>query len=295
MKDDILNPVGGGSSSDHLQNGSKAVNEQKEEIVFEEGVEEIPLPSCGYFYNPPFYHKESLHVRQLDWRDEDILTTKRYIDDGTVFDKVVSATLQEKGISSKKLVPVDRDTILLWLRSMALGKDMTVDYKCPACGHKNTASWDLTKLDIPKYPEDIVDEIRDKGELKVITPIKNLTVYVKVPLIEESNDTEKRLVAQKNQQNLEHDLLGTGSLKLVVSGVELEGGKIIRGKKEIEDYFNKVKLPLSDSRFIRKQSQLINLRYDTAKDLECSNPECDHVQEGVELPIIHPNFFWPDA
>ena len=43
-----------------------------------EGAEAIPLPSRGVFYTyePKYWNMESLYVRQLNYTDEDILTTK---------------------------------------------------------------------------------------------------------------------------------------------------------------------------------------------------------------------------
>ena len=54
----------------------------------------------------------------------------------------------------------------------------------------------------------------------------------------------------------------------------------------------KIKFPISDSRYIRKEAKKITLKYDTAQDLICKG--CGHVQEGVEMPIVHQNFLWAD-
>ena len=292
MIDNYLNPVGPKNPASLIMDKQSAPSE---EVEREEGSELIPLPSKGVFYMPPNFLKEDIWVRPMDFRDENVLTTEKYINEGTVFDKIVTAIIQEKNITAGKLVPIDRDTILLWLRANALGKIMTVDYKCinPKCKKpENIATWDLSEIKIPEYDPEILLQLQDKGELRIVTPLKQAVVYVKVPLIEESNDTQKKYLKRKEVTDDEVDTLATTSLQLIVSGVEVDG-KIIRKKDAIMNYFAKIKLPISDSRWIRKEAKKINLKYDTAKDLVCKN--CGHVQESVELPIVHQNFLWLDS
>ena len=289
--DNYLNPVGPRSPVSAIMDGKKA--EEPEE--HEEGAEQIPLPSKGVFYMPPNFLKEEIWVRPMDFRDENILTTEKYITEGTVFDKIVTAIIQEKNITAGKLVPIDRDTILLWLRANALGKIMSVDYKCvnPKCNKpENVATWDLSEIKIPEYDPEVLKELQDKGELRVVTPLKSVVVYVKVPLIEDSNDTQKKYLKRKEMNEEDVDTLATTALSLIVSGVEIDG-KIVRKKDAIMNYFTKMKLPISDSRWIRREAKKVSLKYDTAKDLVCKN--CGHVQENVEMPIVHQNFLWLDG
>lgn len=292
---DLLNPVGGKHVNSLTGDNAAKNNPEQMDQTFEEGVIEIPLPSKGLFYGPPFRMKETVNVIHLDWRAEDILTTKEFINDGSVFDRVVSFVIQDKGLTAKHLVPIDRDTILMWLRSTSMGNIMSIDYKCPKCSEDNKAEWDMTKFEIPSYPAEIEAQLAEKGEIEIVTPLSELKVFVKLPNIGESKDTEKRLLKKKSDKKVENDFIGTGSLMLIVAGIETKEGKIIRNKTEIENYFNKIKLPLGDSRYIRNKAAELNLQYDTKKDFSCSNPKCDHVREGVEMPIVHPNFLWTDG
>lgn len=291
--DSFINPVGPRHPNAIVTDQNKMPPVETPE--YEEGSEEIPLPSKGVFYMPPNFNKQSIWVRPMDFRDEDILTTQKFIEEGTVFDKIVTAVIQEANITAGKLVPVDRDTILIWLRANALGKTMSVDYKClnPRCTKpQNTATWDLSEIKIPEYEPEVLAQLQEMGEYKITTPHKQVVVYVKVPLIEESNDTQKKYLKKKETEKLEQDNLATASLSLIISGVEIDG-KITRKKNEILKYFEKIRLPLGDSRWIRSEAKKVNLKYDTAKDLVCKN--CGNVQEDVELPIVHQNFLWADG
>lgn len=297
--EDFLNPVGPRNPNSHVGDAAKAVpQENAPQDNYEEGSESIPLPSRGVFYNKiGHFGKDEIWCRPLDFRDEDILTTKRYMEEGTVFDKLVDSVIQEK-ISAKNLVPVDRDTILLWLRTMAMGKDMTVDYGCPSCGDKQQATWDLSQLKMPEYDPEILEELQQNGEIKVLLPQANIHVFIVCPLISESKDTEKRYMKKKELEKFEHDMNATATLSLIVSGIEIPSEdentppRVIRRKDEILAHFKKIRLSLGDSRRIFTEAKKINLKYDTGKDLTCT--KCGHIQEDVELPIIHQNFLWAD-
>lgn len=269
--------------------------EETKETKYVEGAELIPLPSQGYFYKFQFKNLELLQVRQLDYTDEDILTTRSFYDNGTIFNELLKNVIVDpNGFLAQNLIPVDRETILFWLRSTAFGNDFEITFKCPnkKCGHEYSVKWDLGQLTIPTYPQEYEDQLQKNGEIKIETPLKKVKVLVTVPTIGQSLEAEKMLTQKKIKMKATNDFFGTGSLRLIISGIELENNKVLRKGDEIMNYFSKIKLPLSDSRYIRKKADEINLKYDTKKIIICPNEECKHEEE-VELPVLHPEFFWP--
>src|SRR5690349_11553224 len=60
---------------------------------YREGVEPVLLPSKGVFYLTDqmgkFWNMESVLVRQLNYTDEDILTTRAYFENGTIFNEIL--------------------------------------------------------------------------------------------------------------------------------------------------------------------------------------------------------------
>lgn len=268
--------------------------EETTEQPYIEGAEAIPLPSKGVFYtwNPKFWNIESLYIRQLNYTDEDILTTKQYFENGTVFNELLKNVIVDVNeFPSTGLVPVDRDTILLWLRTTAFGKDYDITYNCPSCQNPIKVSWDISTLDIPKYPEGVYEELKENGEFSVVTPLRELVVKITVPTISKSLEAEKRITAKKTAKKTNQDFYGTGSLLLIIAGIEVDG-RIIRDKTQIQAHLDKISFPISDARYLKQQAEKLSLKYDTAQNVIC--PNCNHISEGVELPIINPNFFWPD-
>ncbi len=277
-----------------------------ERNAYAEGMANIHLPSRGVFYLNKFKNLESLKVRPIDWRDEDILTTPSFHDDGTVYLEILKNTIiDENGFQAKQLVSVDRDTILLWLRSTAFGNTFEVDFQCPICRVKkendsslrsdlglSTLRWELDKLKFPEYPEEIYNELVENGEYTVTTLLTKLKVKLTVPNLGKTLDLEKRLALREKNNGSEKKTFATSALLSVVNGIEVNG-RIEREKSKISDYFNKIRLPLGDSRYLLQKATELNLNYNTAQKFICK--DCNHVEEGVELPIMHKNFFWPES
>jgi len=298
---DELSPVSPRNKKNIVLNEAKTSPETISKISKEyiEGGASIPLPSKGIFYswNQQFFKLETLSVRQLNYTDEDILTTKSYLDDGSVFTELLKNTILTEDFPATGLVPVDRDTILLWLRSTAFGNEFKVEIKCPVenCGHKNIMTWDLGKLEIPTFDEEVFRNLEvNLGEYEIITPLKEVRLKLVVPSVGKSREFEKTLALKKKNLNSKTDFYGTGSLSLIVASVfNEEKQEWVRSTTEIQNYFNKINLPLADSRFIRKELEKINLTYETKQDCTCE--ACGYIQEGVVMPMLHPNFLWVES
>lgn len=290
---DILNPIGPKNPNQINNEGSREETTNN----YVEGVNSIPLPSKGVFYTFDGRYKglSSLKVRELNYTDEDILTTQSFLEDGSVFFELLkNVIIDENHFPASGLVPIDRDTILLWLRSTSFGNIFEAELNCPSCKFKNTISWDLSSLSIPEYDPEVLKMLEQDGEYTFETPLRDLKVSIAVPTIGKSKEFEKQLEAKKKNTGSKADLFGVGSVMLIITAVEnKETGELMRRKSEIESYFNKINLPISEIRYIRKQLEKISLQYDTKKDCVCKN--CDYTQEGIEMPMLHPNFFWPDS
>lgn len=297
MSDDLLSPVAPRNPAQIVHGDATKVNMQQLDSAVEtkyiEGAELVPLPSKGVFYkyDQRYNNLEFLQVRQLNYTDEDILTTKSYFDNGTLFNELLKNVIVDpNGFPANGLVPVDRETILLWLRSTAFGNDFEIEFKCANCSHLYPVHWDLGTLTIPTYPDEIYEELQEFGELKITTPVRQVKVRIIVPTIGKSLEAEKMLEQKKLSTKSTKDFFGTGSLRLIVSGIEIENNKVIRKGDEIMNYFTKVNLPISDARYIRKMAEKIALKYDTKQTVHC--PNCKDAAEGIEMPLLHPNFFW---
>lgn len=289
--DDLLNPVAPRNPAQQFSNSEDEVPK----TILPEGTESIPLPSRGVFYSwdSRYWNMETLACRKLNYADEDILTTRQYFENGTIFNELLKSVIVDNNkFPSTGLVPIDRDTILIWLRSTSFGSLFEIEHTCPECQTPVPISWDLSKLEIPEYPIEVYEELKQNGELSIKTPLKEIKVRIVVPTIGKSIEAEKRAAAKKTAQKTTTDFLGTASLLLILSGIEING-RVERDKNKMDAYLREVNLPISDARYIRKKAEELNLKYNTKQTIVCKN--CNHIMEDVEMPIAHRNFFWSDT
>ena len=68
-------------------------NVMRDDFGFEVPVETVPLPSGGKCYDEdhPLHGKETVEIRAMTAREEDILTNNNYIQDGTALDRTIKS------------------------------------------------------------------------------------------------------------------------------------------------------------------------------------------------------------
>ncbi len=258
--------------------------------------EYIPLPSNGYFYKGVHKNISHLKVRTLNWEDEDILTTKSYYDNGTIFTEILkNCIVDENGFNAKDLVSVDRDVILWWLRIGAFGREYIVKQSCPSCGHKHNITWDLGGFNSPDFNEAHVKELFDNGSLTITLPGSGLQCKIVAPSVGRELELYKRLNIKKEKEKHSKDFNITGKLLSVIVEATDKDGKVYKGADQIQQWLkianNGSPLSMVDSRYIQSKVREIDLEVDTKQDVIC--PQCTHSQEGVKMPMGI-GFFWPE-
>ena len=68
-------------------------NVTKDDFGWEIPVEVVPLPSNGTIYNPDttLYNKETLQIKAMTAKEEDILSSQAYIKEGVVIKKLIES------------------------------------------------------------------------------------------------------------------------------------------------------------------------------------------------------------
>lgn len=261
--------------------------------------EYVALPSKGVFYRGRFKGLDKLKVRKLSYQDEDILTTKSYYDNGTLFNEILKGVIVDTiGFRAEQLVPVDRDAILMWLRIGAFGKDYVIPHTCEqeGCEKKDTRIWDLADFDMPALNEKYAAALQEFGEVSVTLPGLNENIKITVPSTGRELEVSKMLETERKQMKTERNHLITGRLLSVINCVYSPDGQEIRALRDIYNWMQKnpktgAPLSIGDSRFLQKLAKDIDVKIDTAKDFSCKH--CGHTEEGVALPMsIY--FFWPE-
>ncbi len=257
-------------------------NVLKDDFNLEIPVETVPLPSRGVVYpeDHPLFGKETLEIKAMTAREEDILTNRVYIKKKTVISELLRSSFIDKSVDPDTLIAGDRNAIMVALRVTGYGADYSVEVDCPACGERSKQEFDLSTL-----------------------PIKRLEQQ---PIAVGSNAFEFTLPVSKKKVRFKY-LTGLDEIDIAVAEDRLkkkgfESGNMVtrRFKNQvlsIENVTDKNKIlkfcqnmPARDSLRLRKYIDKNEPGIDMTSHMVC--PHCLEESE-VRLPM-GAAFFWPD-
>ena len=258
-------------------------NVMKDDFGLEIAAENVPLPSRGVIYpmEGPLYNKDTLEIRPMTAREEDILTSRAYIKSGTVLTKLLSSCLTDKSINPDDLISGDRNALLVSLRITGYGADYDVEVECPECGTKSKQSFDLSRIGIKRL--DVEPSSEGANEFEVVLPVTKKSVKVK--FLTGHDEREMMITSERRKKSgLKVESLITD--RLIKSIISVEN---ITDKNKI-GFFVK-NLPARDSLALRKFLDKNEPGVIMKDWMEC--PSC-HEQSEVGLPM-GASFFWPDT
>jgi len=263
---------------------------QSDPLSFIVPTEFVALPSQGLYYpeKHPLHNAESIEIKYMTAKEEDLLSSRSLIEKGLVLDRLIENLLVDKKIRSRDLLVADRNAILIAARASGYGHDYSAKIICHDCGTTDTYEYNLEEavttspLTLEELDELGVTLSDRAGTFKVDVP--NSPVEVEFRLLNGHDERTLLDLAEKRKKKKLDDQLITDQLRFMLVSV--------MGHQERELIARYVdSLPLRDSRFLRdvyeKVSPSVNLR----KEVVCN--EC-----GYEDDIIFPftiQFFWPDA
>ena len=257
----------------------------KSVLDFVSPTEFVDLPSQGRFYaaDHPLHGQDTVEIRFMTAKDEDILTSQTLLRKGVALEKLLQNLLVDKTIKPSELLSGDRSAILVAARATAYGEIYETEVTCPACSVKADYGFNLR--------EGTVNHGNDWGDLE-ITETNNATFLVTLPvtrvtaeirLLTGADESTITSAVQKNKRNslLEKTLTSQIS-KFIVSLNDDENRDIIYRFVDM--------MPAADSYHLRKAYRALNPTFDLTQHYECSS--CGHTQD-MEVPITA-NFFWPN-
>ena len=141
----------------------------RDEFGLEIPVENVPLPSKGIIYPPdhPLHMQETLQIRSMTAREEDILTSKALIKKGTVINELIKSCLIDKRINPNDMILGDRNAVMVSLRITGYGADYAIEVGCPSCGEKSKQQFDLSALPIQRLTQDPIAQGSNVFEAKM--------------------------------------------------------------------------------------------------------------------------------
>lgn len=247
----------------------------------------VDLPSKGLFYPPdhPWHGKDSVEIRFMTAKDEDILVNKSYIQKGVILDKLISSLLLDKRVNLDSILLCDKSALVVAARITGYGTEYEVNMPCPACSHTSKYTFDLSLFE-SIFPDDeklssaqVV--LTQEGTFMIVLPKTEARVEFKLL----SGADEKRLTnlaETKKKQNLPDSTL-TDQVKQYIVSINDESER---------GYINKFidSMPAFDAKFLRRMYNIITPSVNNKQNFTCSS--CGESQE-VEVPLTT-TFFWPE-
>tara|TARA_B000000557_G_C20809015_1_gene459079 strand:+ start:2417 stop:3256 length:840 start_codon:yes stop_codon:yes gene_type:complete len=261
----------------------KASNVMADDFGIEIPAEIVPLPSRGIIYSEEsnLFGLESLEIRPMTAREEDILTSRALIKSGKVISKLIQSCLINKNIDPDDLISGDRNALMVALRITGYGSDYSSEITCPNCGHVNKKEFDLSSLKIRRLEVDPVE----LGEncFEVVLPVTKKSVKVRFLT---GHDERDMLIQneRKKKQGFTTETLVTD--RLVRSIISVDN---ISDRNKI-GFFVK-NMPVRDSLALRKFLDKNEPGIEMKDYLSCIS--C-HEESEVSIPL-GPTFFWPDS
>ena len=262
-------------------------NVMRDEFGLEIPTEAIPLPSRGVVYPPdsPLFGKETIDIRPMTAREEDILTSRALIKKGTVITELIKSCLIDKRIDPEKLLIGDRNAVMTSLRITGYGSEYNVEVSCPSCGEKSKQSFDLTELPIKRLQEAPIAEGSNAFECKIPTGKGDNCLSIRYRFLTGVDEKEIQLLQErKKKQGFTADQLITTRYQRQIVAVN-----DISDKTKIQMFIQK--MPTRYSRALRKHMDENEPGVEMKAHMNC--PHCFEESE-VSMPI-GASFFWPDA
>lgn len=242
----------------------------------------VELPSKGKHYpeDHPLKDKEVIEINFMTAKDEDILSSRSLLKNGTAIDRFLQNVITDNKVSVDSLLIGDKNAIIVDARISAYGRDYSTEVTCPNCGTKDKVEYDLQEKKVisPEIPDGV--SLTDSGTFKFILPISGFEVEVKI-----LTSRDESLIIKKNNKKKKEtlDTTFTDQYKLMIVSVD----KVT--EKGLVNRFVEM-MPIKDSKKIREVYKQINPNVELKFDFECRS--CNYEQE-LEVPF-GAEFFWPD-
>ena len=263
--------------------GIQTKDVMRDDFGFEVPVESVPLPSNGVVYpaDSPLHDRETVDIRSMTAREEDILTSRALIKKGTVITELIRSCLTDKRIQVQDMLAGDRNAIMVALRITGYGADYAVEADCPKCSARSKQNFNLGEMPIKRITVEPVSKGQNVFEFKL--PVTKKSVHFKFLTGRDEEEINTIQERAKKQGALADNIVTT---RLQYSIVAIDG-RTDRGS--INGFIRN--MPARDSMSLRKFIDANEPGIDMKGELDC--PSCNEISE-VRVPL-GASFFWPDA
>jgi len=244
--------------------------------------ESVPLPSNGLVYpeSSSLHGRETVDIRVMTAREEDILTSRALIKKGTVITELLRSCIMDKSIDVQDMIAGDRNAIMVALRITGYGADYGAEIQCSSCDHTYENEFNLALLPLKRLD---IDPVRPgENAFEFTLPVSKKQVLFKFLTGKDEEDINVTQDRMKKLGNFQDSYVTT---RLKHSIVKIGD---VTSKGDIARFVDKMRA--GDSRALRRY--IDNHEPGMIMKQESSCPACGHEEE-VSMPL-GAGFFWPE-
>ncbi len=244
---------------------------------------DLPSKGLGYPQGHPLFEQDTIEIRYMTAKDEDILSSKTLLKKGVAIERFIQNLIVDKSIKSSELLVGDRNAILIAARISGYGADYETQVTCPACGTRSEFTFDLNDQIIKEstLSEQLKLTKNENGNFTTIMPYSKFKVHFK--LLKGRDENYLATLTNNKAKNKLNESMLTDQYKVMIIGIEEHTSAEI-----INRYVNN--MPTVDSRHLRACYKAAAPDLKVIQTFSC--PSCGH-EEGMEVPF-GADFFWPD-
>jgi len=255
----------------------------KAEFGLDIPLETVPLPSSGKVYSKEssLFGVETVDIRPMTAREEDILTSRALLKKGTVITELIKSCLIDRSISPVDLLGGDRNALMVAIRITGYGPDYNAELECPSCNTKSPHEFNLAELPIRRLEIEPINAGSNIFEFILPRCKKNIKFRFMT-----GRDEEDILVSSEKQKKLGLSTESNVTTGLMHTIVSIDG---IEDRSKIASFVKM--MPAGDSLALRNYIKDNEPGIIMKQESTC--PACGHAEE-VAMPL-GANFLWPSS
>jgi hypothetical protein len=241
----------------------------------------VELPSKGKFYSKdhPLHSQETVEIRYMTAKEEDLLASETLIKKGLVIDRLINNLLVCEADASNLLIG-DRSAMMIAARISSYGSAYKAHVTCTACKEEQEYIFDLRKTNLQQncFDRSFLTENKitfndEEGVFEVLLPKSKVRLGIKMLTGQD----------EKNPAGLDNEKIVTSLLSRYVFSVN--GDTDATAISHFVD-----NMLASDSRYLRAILADITPSIDLKQEFVCKH--CGN-SEDKEVPLTA-EFFWPE-
>ena len=247
--------------------------------------EVVELPSQGRFYPPghPLQGQETIEVKYMTAKEEDILTDRSLLKKGVAIDRALQNLIVDSRVKVNDLLMGDKNALLVAARVTGYGAEYVTNVTCPSCQNVDEHEFDLQDLRTVDTEAAMAEHdvhLTERNTFVLTLPVSKAQIECRM-LTGEDEAAITKIATRNSKASKGSGLLTTQLAKTIVA--------INGNPSPTQIGVLATTMPAKDSRYIRKVLAEVVPNIDMSQEFNCTN--CDYSAD-MEVPLTA-DFFWP--